>query len=139
MAASRSLASQRKDGTGAAQTLELVLSARLQGQARTVEEVASGAGDEHVSGTGERSHARRRVDADAARLSAHDLHPAGGDAAAHADPETRHRRVHRGRRTHGPRGSVEEREEAVAGRADLAAAEAVNRRADPDVVLVEDR
>src|SRR5262249_15685097 len=57
---------------------------------------------------------------------------------ADADPELRDRRIHERPGTDRLCGAVEEHEKAVAGRRHLSAAEPVDRRSDPLVVLAED-
>src|SRR5262249_35983850 len=125
-----------EDRARAGQPLELVLASRLEREARALEQLAGRARDEDVAGAGERRDARRRVHGDAADLSAGELDLAGVEADPDADAELGDRGVHFRCRAHRPRRAVEEREEAVAGGVDLAAAEAPDHAADPVVVLL---
>src|SRR5262249_50634636 len=113
------LPSEGEDRAGAAHTLKLVFSARLQEEARAVKEVACGARKEDLARPGERGYPRRRVNADAARLAADELDLARVETHANADPEIRDRGIHERRGAGRSRGAVEERQEAVAGGRDL--------------------
>src|SRR4029077_969381 len=128
---------EREDRASAAQPLELVLAARLQDQARAVEEVTRRAGEEDLARPGERGHPRCGVDADATGLAADDLDLAGMETDADADPELRDRGIHERPGTDRSRGAVEEGQKAVAGGRHLPPAEAVDRGADPHVVLLQ--
>lgn len=61
----RGLPSEGEDRADAAQTLQLVLAAGLQEQARAVEEVARRAGKEDLAWPGERGYPRRGMNTDA--------------------------------------------------------------------------
>src|SRR5262245_52456462 len=70
-------------------------------------------------------------------MPAGDLHLARVDADAHADSEVRHRGIHQLGSAYRLGSAVEEREEAIASRVDLAAAETVDRGSDPHVMRVQ--
>src|SRR5262245_49112991 len=126
---------QREDCARPAEPLELVVAARVQNQARTVEEIARCAGDENLAWTGEGRHPCRCVNADAARLPADDLDLGCVEPDAGSDAELRDGGIHECPGTNRLRGTVEEREKAVPGGGDLPASEAIDRRAEPHVVL----
>src|SRR6185369_4761239 len=93
-------------------------------QARTGDEVLHGAGDEHFRRRGLGCHACAGVHGDATHVVAHELALPGVKACPDLDPERADGVADGAGAADGPRRAVEGGEEAVAGRLDLAAAEA---------------
>ena len=114
----------------AGHALELVDAAVVEVDAGAGDEILDGARDEHLARPGLRGDARADVDGDAGDLVVAELALARVQPGADVEAELAHR-VARSRARSGSRArrAVEGREEAVAGRVDLAAADRVRARA----------
>src|SRR5262245_9269923 len=104
--------------------LQLVGAALVELDSRTGHEVLDRGGDEHFTRLGERGDPRSRRDRDPAELAVDALELAGVEAGPHLEPERADRVANRGRALDRAPGPVEGREEAVARRVQLLAAEA---------------
>ena len=114
-----------------------MVAAAHEREPRAVEQVAGRRADEDLARPGERGDARGGVDGESAGLAAGDRDLARVEPGPDRDVEVGDRPDHRAGAAHGAGGAVEQGEEPVAGRAHLAAAEAVELRPDPAVVLEE--
>ena len=116
----------------------LELAARLQDQPGPGDDVAHRAGDEHLVRAGLGGDPRRDVDGEPGEIVAPALALAGVDAGrAPRTPPTRAASMIAMRGAHRRCRRVERRDEAVAGRVHLAAAEPAELRPDDRVVRVE--
>src|ERR1700730_7043040 len=93
--------------------------------------------DQHLARAGERGDARADMDGDAAALGAHHLAFAGMASGPHLEAERPYILGDRRRAAHGTGWPVEGREEPVAGRVDLAPAEAREVAAHERVVSIQ--
>src|SRR4051812_29625895 len=120
--------SPRHDGKDlhlAGKPLQLVHSTVFELDARAGDEILDGAGDEHLARPGERGHACTRVDGNAGDVAVVELALAGVEPGTNREPERHHAVADGGRAPDRASRAVEGREEAVAGRVDLVAAEAL--------------
>ena len=109
----------------------------LETQAGPIEQVARRPRHEDLSRTREGRHPRRSMDRDAARVPARQVDLAGVETGPDLDAERPDRVGHGGGTPDGPGRAVEEGQESVSGRHDLAATEPVEL-APQRVVVVEE-
>src|SRR6476661_6844650 len=106
--------------------------------ARTGDEVAYGARDEHRAGCRERRHPGPDVDRQPSQLALHHFALAGVNAGPNLDAEISHSRDDRRRAPDGPSWPVERGQEPVAGDVDLSPAEPGQFGTDDGVVTGEE-
>ena len=117
--------------------LQLALATVLEGNARAGDEVFDGSRHEHLARAGGGSDSRSGVDGDSRRLPGDDFALAGVDTDANLEAELVNELDDGASAADRPSRSVEAREEPVARRVDLAAAEQSELLSDRGVVTGE--
>src|SRR5436190_1610072 len=132
-------ADQGEDPARPGDALQLVLAAIVELEARALEQVAGRGRHQDFAGSGERGDPGGGVDRQAARAAGDDAHLAGVCTGPDPEAEVLDGRAHRGGAADGAGRRIEDREEAVPGGRDLAAAMDVQLPAEARVVFDDER